>query len=81
MQDLYEWKMLRLREDYFIEFSKREHMSDYYRRLDTPEEREREEAEMEKGMTVYKATHPEPESVDDLIAEMAAENEADNEEA
>lgn len=78
LQELYEWKMLRLWEDYFIEFSKREHLSDYYRRLDTPEERAREEAEMEKGMAAYKAAHPEPESADDLIAEMAADNEADN---
>ncbi len=78
LQELYEWKMLRLWEDYFIEFSKREHLSDYYRRLDTPEERAREEAEMEKGMAAYKAAHPEPETADDLIAEMAAENAADN---
>ncbi len=63
-----------------IQRKKREYVSDYYRRLDTPKDRARKEVEIKKGIAAYKAAHPEPETADDLIAEMAAENGADNEE-
>ena len=71
--------------DYFTNFINHDYKKMYYRTewdkgTEEPDSEaiSREEAEMEKGMEAYKAAHPEPESVDDLIAEMEAENGKDN---
>lgn len=83
--ELQEYKMGKLFMDYFTNFINHDYKKMYYRTEwdkgteETDSETiAREEAEMEKGMAAYKAAHPEPESTDDLIAEMAADNGADN---
>ncbi|MCD8128333.1 MAG: hypothetical protein LUD54_01940 [Oscillospiraceae bacterium] len=76
-----EHKMGKIFMDYFINFANRDYKEMYYRTewdkgTEEPDAEAiaREEAEMEKGMAAYRAAHPEPETADDLIAEMAADN-------
>lgn len=78
--DFLDWKMTQIFESYFVNYANRDYKKAYFQsQWDKVAEQNdaaiaKEEAELQEGYAAYRATHPEPESADDLIAEMAAEN-------